>query len=101
MIHVIASVEVKEGRVSDYLGILKGNMANVFKEKGCIEYVPTVDVPSGLPPQQLDKHCVTVVEKWESMDDLKAHLSAPHMLVYYDKVKDMIENVSLKVLESA
>jgi len=26
------------------------------EEKGCIEYVPTIDVPTGLPPQELNNN---------------------------------------------
>jgi len=43
MINVIASVHIKEGKLSDYLGILKAGVPLVRKEKGCVEYVPTGD----------------------------------------------------------
>jgi quinol monooxygenase YgiN len=38
------------------------------------------------------------VEAWESLDALRNHLKAPHMLDYKEKVKDMVKSVSLKVL---
>ena len=101
MIHVIASIHVKEGRLSEFIEIFKSNVPNVLSEKGCIEYVPTIDVPTGLPPQELDKNVVTIVEKWDCLDDLQAHLSAPHMLAYKEKVETIVEKVSLKVLERA
>jgi quinol monooxygenase YgiN len=44
---------------------------------------------------------VTVIEKWNSLEDLKAHLEAPHMLVFRGRVKDLVSEVSLKVLEAA
>ena len=44
---------------------------------------------------------MTVIEKWESLDDLHVHLSAPHMLAYREKVSSMVEGVMLKVLEDA
>ena len=44
---------------------------------------------------------VTIIEKWESLAALRAHLTAPHMLTYREKVKDIVENVSLKVLQEA
>ncbi len=99
MINVIASIRVKTGKLSDYLAILKANMPVVKKEKGCIEYVPTIDVDTKLPPQVLDKNCVTLLEKWESLEALHVHLGAPHMLDYREKVKDLIESVTLKVLQ--
>jgi quinol monooxygenase YgiN len=101
MIHVLASIQVKEGRVADFLAIFKANVPNVLKEDGCIEYGPTVDVATKLPPQVVDKNIVTIVEKWESLPHLEAHLVAPHMLAYKEKVKDIVVKVSLKVLAPA
>ena len=98
MIHVIASIRVKAGKVSEFLEIFKSNIPNVTEERGCIEYCPAVDIDTGLPPQVLDDNVVTVIEKWEDLDALLAHIKTPHMLVYKDKVKDIVENVSLKVL---
>jgi quinol monooxygenase YgiN len=40
-------------------------------------------------------------EKWESLEALHAHLRAPHMLTYREQVKDMVEDLSLNVLEEA
>lgn len=101
MIHVIASIYVKKGRLAEFIKIFKSNIPNVFEEKGCQEYMPTIDVPTGFPPQELSNNVVTVIEKWDSLECLQAHLSAPHMLVYKEKVKDLIDNVSFKVLEEA
>jgi len=101
MISVIASVRVKPGKVSEFLAIFKANVPKVREEKGCIEYFPAVDIASGLPPQVLDENMVIVIEKWESLDALRNHLVAPHMLAYKEKVKDLVEDVSLKVLQEA
>jgi len=99
MINVIASIQIKEGHLSDFVKIFKSNIPKVIEEKGCIEYVPTVDVPTGLPPQELNTNVVTIIEKWNSLEDLMAHLSAPHMLVYREKTKTLVEKMSVKVLE--
>lgn len=101
MISVIASVRMKTGKRSEFLEIFKSNVPKVRKEKGCIEYFPAVDVDSGLPPQSLDENVVTIIEKWESLEALRDHLNAPHMLSYREKVKDIVEDVSLKVLQEA
>ncbi len=99
MINVIASIQIKEGKVSEFLEIFKSNVPNVREEKGCIEYFPAVDIDTDLPPQALDENMVTIIEKWEDVEALKVHLVAPHMLAYREKVKDMVENLSLKVLQ--
>ena len=99
MIHVLASISIKPGKKGEFLRIFKANVANVKEEAGCIEYRPAVDVETGLDPQVLDENLVTVIEKWESVEHLKTHLGAPHMLEYRQKVASMVEGVSLKVLE--
>ncbi len=101
MIYVVAAVTVKAGKLSEYLEIFKSNVPTVLKEKGCIEYVPTVDAQSGIPPQELNENIVTILEKWESVEDLQTHIKAPHMLEYRGKTKDLVEKVSLKVLGEA
>jgi quinol monooxygenase YgiN len=99
MIHVIASVHVKAGRVNEFLEIFKSNIPKVREENGCIQYLPAIDIDSGLPPQVFEDNVVTIIEKWENLDALQDHLKAPHMLVYMEKVKNVVENVLLKVLK--
>ncbi len=99
MIRVIASIRVKTGKLYDYLAILKANIPAVRKEKGCIEYVSTVDIDVKLPPQVLDKNVVTLLEKWESLEALHVHLGSPHMQDYREKVKTLVESASFKVLQ--
>lgn len=101
MIHVLASLQIKDGKLDEFLEIFKANIPAVLAEDGCKEYVPTVDVPTGLPVQELDGNIVTIVEKWDSVEALQAHLSAPHMLDYKEKVVDIVEKVSLKVVKRA
>ncbi len=101
MISVIASIRVKAGCQDDFLRIFKANVPQVRAEDGCLEYFPAVDVETGLPPQCLDDRVVTIVEKWESVEALKAHLAAPHMLRYREQVKELVAEVSLKVLREA
>ena len=99
MISVIASIHIKEGRLTEFVELFKSNIPNVLEEKGCIEYVPYIDLSTDLPPQELNNNVVTIIEKWDSLDDLQTHLSVPHMLAYKEKVKDLVDKVSLKVLK--
>ncbi len=101
MIHVIASIRVKAGRLSDFLEIFKANMPRVREERGCIEYFPTVDIETGLSQQSLNKNVVTLIERWENLESLLDHLKTPQMLAYREKVKDMVEDTSVKVLKNA
>lgn len=101
MIHVIASIHIKEGRKMEFMDIFKANIPQVLGEKGCIEYVPTVDIPTGLAAQELNGDVVTIVEKWDDLDALRAHMAVPHMQAYHTKVKDIVEKVTVKVLKRA
>ena len=101
MINVIASIRVKPGMLSEFLEIFKSNVPSVREESGCIEYFPAVDIDADLPPQSLDENVVTIIEKWENLEALRDHLNAPHMLAYKEKVKDIVEGVSIKVLQEA
>jgi quinol monooxygenase YgiN len=101
MINVLASIQIKSGKVSEFIEIFNTNAENVRAEDGCIDYYPMVDLDADLPPQVLDENIVTIIEKWESLGALRAHLKAPHMLTYREKVKDIVEKVSLKVLQEA
>jgi quinol monooxygenase YgiN len=99
MINVIASVRVKAESLSAFMEIFKSNVPEVRKEKGCIEYFPTIDIDADLPVQDLDKNVVTIIEKWQSLEVLRSHLKTPHMIAYREKVKDIVESVSIKVLQ--
>jgi quinol monooxygenase YgiN len=44
---------------------------------------------------------VTIVEAWEDLDALQAHLKTPHMAAYREEVKDLVNQVSLQVLKPA
>ena len=102
MIHVLATLEVAPGRRDDFLRIFNANVPNVLAEDGCLEYGPAVDVVSGLdvqsPPRE---NVVMVVEKWSSLETLKAHLAAPHMAAYREQVRDIFVSVDLQVLAPA
>lgn len=99
MIHVIASVRVKEGKAPDFLEIFKENMIRVRKERGCLEYFPAVDIGAELPLQVLDENVVTIIEKWKDLDALRDHLGSKGMLAYKEKVSGIVESVSLKILK--
>jgi len=101
MICVIATIKAKAGQRNALLACIEDNQSNVHAEIGWLEYQPMVDTESSLGAQQLDENIVTMVEKWETMSNLNAHAVAPHMLEYREKVKDIVESVSLKVLTAA
>lgn len=102
MICVIATIEVVDGAREEFIAAFKANVPNVLAEEGCIEYAPTVDLATDIGAQgPLREQVVTIVEKWESLQALEAHLAAPHMLEYREQVKDLVRGVSLQILQPA
>jgi quinol monooxygenase YgiN len=102
MICVIATIETVAGRRDDLLAVFRGLAPTVRAEKGCIEYTAMIDTPSGLDAQgPLRPNVVTVVEKWESVAALGAHLKTPHMAEYRRQTESMRQSFSLQVFEPA
>ena len=101
MIHVIATIELNAGCKESFLKILNENVPLVKAEQGCLAYEPTVDLASGLPVQgEVRENVVTIIEAWENLEALHAHLKTPHMATYREAVKDWVSNLSLQVLQS-
>ena len=102
MIHVIAIITAKPGQRGQILEAFHANMPAVHAEAGCIEYGPAIDA-EGVGPFQTPYGSDTfvVIEKWESLDHLKAHAASPHMQAYGAKTKDMIASRVIHVLSPA
>ncbi|MEO8496793.1 MAG: putative quinol monooxygenase [Planctomycetota bacterium] len=102
MIYVIATIEITTGKRDEFVSAFLANVPNVLAEDGCIEYEPTIDLATEIKAQPAVRaNFVTVVEKWETLAALNAHLIAPHMLSYREGVKDLVKGVSIQVLEPA
>ncbi|QDV20196.1 putative quinol monooxygenase YgiN [Gimesia panareensis] len=102
MIFVIADIEIADGKQAAFLDAFHKLVPLVLAEDGCIEYGPAVDEDTDIPVQVKNgSQIVTVMEKWESVDALKAHLAAPHMLTYREQVSDLVKGTSIKVLKPA
>ncbi len=102
MIHVIATIELAPGTREAFLAEFRKLIADVRAEAGCIEYGPAIDAETGIPTQfRIGADRVTVIEKWESVDALKAHAVAPHMQAYRVRVKDFVRGMELRVLAPA
>jgi quinol monooxygenase YgiN len=99
VIHVIAVVTAKPGKREEVLRHFRANIPAVRAEKGCIEYGAAVDADAALPVQtKYGPDTFVVVEKWESMDALKAHAAAPHMQAYGAKTKDLLASRAIHIL---
>lgn len=102
MIHVIATIELNAGKRDAFLAEFHKLVPQVRAEAGCLEYGPAIDVATDISAQiPLRENVVTVVEKWEDLPALKAHLVAPHMLDYRPRVKELVKGTTLQILGPA
>ena len=99
MIQVVAIVTAKPGKRQSILAAFRANMPAVHAEKGCIEYAPAIDTANaGSFQTALGPDTFAVIEKWDGLDALKAHIATPHMAAYAAKVKDWIASRTIHVL---
>ena len=97
MIHVLAFITAKPGMRDSVLEAFRANVPNVRAEQGCIEYGAAVDADPAAKTKY-GPDTFVVIEKWESLDALKAHAAAPHMAAYAAKTKDMLASRTIHIL---
>ena len=100
MIHVVAIITAKPGKRDEVLAHFRANMPAVHAEAGCIEYGPAIDAEGG-PGAKYGADTFVVIEKWESLDHLKAHAASPHMQAYGAKTRELLANREIHVLSPA
>lgn len=101
-VNVLAFITAKPGMRAAVLEAFQANVPAVLAEDGCIEYHATVDLDGAGPIQTpVGEDGFVVIEKWESMDHLKAHGASAHMKAYAGKVKDMLASRVIHVLADA
>ena len=99
MIKVIASISYDSSKSDELREILNWIVPLVHAEAGCRKYLPTVDCPMGLAIQETDSRVFTMVEEWEDEASLQAHLAAPHMDEFRERVQGIVTGVTVKVLK--
>lgn len=100
-VHVIAVITAKPGKRDEVLGHFKANVPTVLAEDGCIEYGATVDCADAGFSTPFGDDSFVVVEKWASLDALKAHAASPHMKEYGAKTKDLLVDRKIHVMSDA
>ena len=102
MISVIAKIEVAAGRRDEFSSIFEQLVPKVLVEEGCIEYGPWIDEPTDVSLQEpAGDDVVVAIEKWESVEALKAHMEVPHMIEFRDAIEGLVTRISLQILGPA
>ena len=103
MIYVFASVRIRKGCLEQALNCYRELVPAVQEaESGCLEYVPTVDVPMGLPNQDNDDCRILVTERWKSLEDFRKHLGMSHSAAFRTKIQPLLaERITVKIVQPA
>jgi len=102
LVYVIATLEFAPGKRSAFLAEFAKVVPLVHGEHGCIEYVPVVDADTDIPSQhRMGPDRLTIVEKWESVDALRAHDTSAHMQAYRGRVKEYVRGKEIRILKAA
>ena len=102
MIYVVASIELNPGTRAQYLEAFATIADEVRAKPGCIEYVATVDAPTGLDWQQpTGPDRVTIVEKWASVEALQAHNESDHMKSFRPRLRGFVRGRTISILSPA
>ena len=72
----------------------------VLQEEGCYGYAPLVDHIADVSFQTTSPDSIVMVEQWESVAHLEAHLQTPHMQSYAEAVKGDVLDMNIRILES-
>jgi quinol monooxygenase YgiN len=99
MIHVIATITVQPGKRGALIEAFRALVPLVRREAGCIEYGPAVDFDAGIdrqpPPRE---NVLVVIEKWENVAALKAHLVIDHMQKFREQSGGLMQSVEVRTL---
>lgn len=99
MIHVVAIITAKPGKRDELLAEFNQVVPLVHQENGCIEYQPVTDTEQTGSQAKIGSDAYMVIEKWESMDDLRAHAASDHMSEYGKRTQHLVEDRKVYVLD--
>lgn len=101
MLTIIAEIQVHQGNrhKQNVIDAFEKITPAVLAEPGCHGYSLLVDAPLSLPFQSVDANVIIMLEQWESIEHLNAHMQTAHMQAYQTEVKDDVAAVKIRILE--
>jgi len=99
MIRVVAVITANPGRRDELFAAFQGNAPKVRAERGCVEYRPFIDAEGfGTRQAKMGSDALVILEEWEDAEALKAHMTAPHMIAYAERTKDLVAGRAIHIL---
>ena len=100
MIHVIALITAHPGKRAEVLAAFREILPQVHAEKGCREYQPVTDLDGASSSQALiGPDTYMVIEKWDSMEDLRAHAASDHIAAFQRNTGHLIADRKVHLLD--
>jgi quinol monooxygenase YgiN len=102
-VYVLCRFDLKpDANISDYIAKTLSVVPAVRAENGCQMYTLLEDAKTDWEkPMRFGERTLWMVEKWDSIDALKAHLEAPHMKAFGPTVRSMRSSGTFHVLQEA
>jgi quinol monooxygenase YgiN len=101
MLTVIAEIRTRPGQHhrQAVLDQFAKTIPLVLQEAGCHGYTPLVDHAAGVSFQTTAPDSIIMLEQWESVAHLEAHLQTPHMKAHGEAVKGSVLETHIRILE--
>lgn len=101
MLIVIADIQIRSGAQhrENVLNAFRRITPVVLQEDGCYGYELLVDHEPDVSYQTKLPDSITMLEHWEGIEHLNAHLQTPHMQAYQQQVKDDVLDVKIRIMQ--
>lgn len=86
---VLAKIKPKEGCLDSIVELSDELIFESLQDEGNINY-------QLLKP--INEETLTFVEKWESLDSLKKHMTSPHFLNFSEESEEFVEDMTIEVI---
>lgn len=102
MLTVIAEIRTRPGQHhrQAVLDALAKIVPTVLQEEGCHGYAPMIDSAAGVSFQTTAPDSIVMVEQWETVAHLEAHLQTGHMKAWSEAVKSDVLDTHIRILET-
>ncbi|GAB7128180.1 putative quinol monooxygenase [Silvimonas sp. JCM 19000] len=101
MITVFAEIKAHPGQRAAVLQAFERLLPSVLAEPGCGGYKPLIDIDGQVPWQALEPDTIFMLEQWQDMAALEAHMQMPHMAAHKAATQDLIAEVKIRILDAA
>lgn len=103
MITVLAEIRTRPGahHRQAVIDSFQQIVETVLAEEGCHGYAPFIDYNADVSFQLKAPDSIFMIEKWQSVAHLEAHLKTAHMQAHNQRVKDDVLDVHVHILENA